>query len=76
VSATTPTGQAGLPDDPVAAIVEVVARPEPDLDLGVVRATVEQVAPSRTKRRRLAEAITADPRVLTDGRSSSSLAVG
>jgi hypothetical protein len=71
----TPTG-AAAPDDPVAVIVWAVARLEPDLDLGVVRATVEQVAPSRTKRRRLAEAITADPHVLTDGRSSGPSAVG
>jgi len=76
VSATTPTGQASLPGDPVAAIVEVVARLEPDLDREVVRATVEQVAPSRTKRHRLAEATTADPHVLTDGRSSAPVAVG
>jgi hypothetical protein len=76
VSTTTPTGQADLPDDPVAAIVEVVARLEPDLDREVVPAAVWQVAPSRTRRRRLAEAIAADPQVLTDGRSSAPLVVG
>jgi len=76
VSTTTPTGQADLPDDPVAVIVEAVARLEPDLDHQVVGAAVWQVAPSRTKRRRLASAITADPQVLTDGRSCAPLAVG
>ncbi len=76
MSTTTPTGQADLPDDPVAAIVEVVARLEPDLDREVVQAAVWQVAPSRTKRRRLAEAITADPHGLTDGPSSAPLVVG
>jgi hypothetical protein len=76
VSATTPTGRAELAADPVAAIVEAVARLEPGLDHQVVRATVCQVASSRTKRRRLAEAIAADPHVLTDGRSSAPVAVG
>lgn len=73
---TTPAGKADLAADPLAAIVEAVARLEPDLDHQVVGATVCQVASSRTKRRRLAEAIAADPHVLTDGRSSAPLAVG
>ena len=76
MSTLPPGGQADLGGDPVAGIVAAVARLEPDLDPEVVRVTVEQIAPSRAKRRRLASAITADPRVLTAGRSSSPSAVG
>lgn len=76
MSILPPGGDAHFADGPVAAIVEVVGRLEPDLDHQVVGATVCQVAPSRSKRRRLAEAITADPHLLTDGRSCAPVAVG
>jgi hypothetical protein len=67
---------AGALADPLAVIGQVVAGLESDLDPAVIGATAEQVASSRHKRRRLAVAIASDPAMLTDGRSTSPLAVG
>ncbi len=60
---------------PLAVIVDVVGRLEPGLDAAAVGAVVEQVAPSRRKRRQLATVLLADSAVLTDGRSSMPRAV-
>jgi len=60
---------------PLAVIVDVVGRLEPGLDAAAVGEAVEQVAPSRRKRRQLAMVLAADPAVLTDGRSSMPRAV-
>lgn len=60
---------------PLAVIVDVVGQLEPGLDAAVVGEVVEQVAPSRRKRRHLAGVLSADRAVLTDGRSTMPRAV-
>jgi hypothetical protein len=63
-------------DDPIGVLVEQIAACEPGLDSGLARRVVEQVAGGRAKRRRLAQAVTDRPGVLTDGRSPAPRAVG
>jgi hypothetical protein len=68
-----------LPDviaDPVGVAVGLVTDLEPGLDRAVVVGIVEGVAGGRAKRRRLAQALTARPGVLADGRSPAPRAVG
>ncbi len=70
--------QASAPDPvatPLAVIVAAVGRLEPGLGATAVGEAVEQVAPSRRKRRHLARVLAADPAVLSDGRSTMPRAV-
>jgi hypothetical protein len=62
--------------DPIGAVVDLISKKDPVLDLETVRQIVEQVCGGRAKRRRLATALAADPSVLTTGRSPASKAVG
>jgi hypothetical protein len=62
--------------DPVGVVVGLVADLEPSLDRATVVRIVESVAGGRAKRRRLAQALTARPEVLADGRSPAPRAVG
>ncbi|WP_280302276.1 hypothetical protein [Nocardia abscessus] len=55
--------------EPVAVIVEVLGRVEPDLDPSVLAEVVEQVAQSRAGRRKLAEVLVRNPQLLTSGRA-------
>ncbi|GAA2121376.1 hypothetical protein GCM10009759_71020 [Kitasatospora saccharophila] len=54
--------------EPKAVIVEAVATADPALLATVVATAVERVADTRAKRRRLAQALAADPALLTSGR--------
>jgi hypothetical protein len=68
-----------LPDvitDPVGVVVGLITDLEPSLDRAAVVGIVEGVAGGRAKRRRLAQALTARPGVLADGRSPAPRVVG
>src|SRR4051812_49116363 len=62
--------------DPIGAVVDLITKTDPVVDVETVRQIVEQVGGGRAKRRRLATALAADPSVLTTGRSPASKAVG
>jgi hypothetical protein len=69
----------GIPDviaDPAGVTVSLIAGVEPALDPAVVAAAVARVAGGRAKRRKLAQALTARPAVLTDGLSPAPRVVG
>ena len=62
-------------EDPVGAIVGLVAGREPSLELSVIARAAEGVAGGRAKRRRLAQALLDNPGILADGRSPAPRAV-
>ena len=62
--------------DPVAVAVELVSCAEAGLDVAVIEKVVISVAGGRSKRRRLAAALAANPSVLIDGRSPAPRVVG
>jgi hypothetical protein len=62
--------------DPIGAVVDLITKTDPVVDVETVRQIGEQVGGGRAKRRRLATALAADPSVLTTGRSPASKAVG
>jgi len=62
--------------DPLAVVVDLVARVEPDLDRACISEVVAGVAGGRAKRRRLAQSLLARPGILTDGRSPAPEAIG
>jgi hypothetical protein len=71
---TEPAGDALT--DPVAAVVAVVTAVDQAVDQDTVRAAVERAGGGRARRRRLAAALTADPSLLTSGRSPAPTVVG
>ena len=62
--------------DPVGVIVELLTAAEPALDRAAVERAVHGVAGGRAKRRRLAQALLANPALLGDGRSPAPRVVG
>src|SRR5664280_2262122 len=62
--------------DPVGVIVELLTAAEPALDRAAVERAVYGVAGGRAKRRRLAQALLANPALLGDGRSPAPRVVG
>ncbi|MEV6527403.1 hypothetical protein AB0M43_36315 [Longispora sp. NPDC051575] len=66
------TGHDGGPrhlSDPVAVIIEIVARVEPGLDPSIIGEAVGEVASTRTGRRGLAQALEGSPGLLVSGRT-------
>jgi hypothetical protein len=61
-------GDSGFRSEPGAVIAVIVAGTEPDLGQAGVAAAIAQAAPSRAQQRRLADALTGDPGLLTTGR--------
>ena len=59
----------GVLTDPVGVIVAMISGVEPALDQAGIEEAVISVAGERAKRRKLAQALTQRPAVLTDGRS-------
>ena len=55
--------------DPIAVIVEVVGRVDPEMDPEVVAAAVREVTTTRAGRRKLAKALESNPSLLTSGRT-------
>jgi len=69
----------GVPDvlaDPVGVTVALVSSIEPGLGRAVIEAAVLSVAGGRAKRRKLAQALTQRPEILTDGRSPAPRVAG
>ena len=62
--------------DPLGAVLELIAAVESVLDTAVAAAVVSGVAPGRNVRRRLAQALTERPTILTDGRSPAPKVAG
>ena len=62
-----PAGGSGFRSEPGAVIAAIVAAAEPDLGQAGIAAAVAQAAPSRAQQRRLADALTGDPGLLTTG---------
>ncbi|MER6363817.1 hypothetical protein [Kitasatospora sp. NPDC001527] len=73
---TTTDQSARAVTDPVGLITDLITRVEKNLDPAAVRAVVLGVVGGRAKSRRLAEALEAQPEVLTDGRSPALRAIG
>ena len=71
----TPPG-AQVVIDPVGVVVGLITTLEPGLDDAAVVAVVAAVAPGRNVRRRLAQALSERPALLTDGRSPAPRVVG
>lgn len=69
----TVSGQAA---DPVGVIVSVITAAEHELDRSVIEGIVAGLAGGRAKQRRLAQALSGRPAVLTDGRSPAPRALG
>jgi hypothetical protein len=67
--AVRPTGSSPALNDPLAAVVDHVIALESGLDRRVLTAVVEVVAPGRTRRQRLAQALSEQPAVLRHGRA-------
>jgi hypothetical protein len=70
---------ADIPDvlaDPVGAAASLIIAVEPGLGRAAAEEAVTSVAAGRAKRRRLAQALTQRPLVLTDGRSPAPRSVG
>jgi hypothetical protein len=61
-------GDSGFRSEPGAVIAVIVAGIEPDLGQAGIAAAIVQAAPSRAQQRRLADALTGDPGLLTTGR--------
>lgn len=55
--------------DPIAVIVEVVGRVDPEMDPEIVAAAVREVTTTRAGRRKLAKALESNPSLLTSGRT-------
>jgi hypothetical protein len=75
----TDPATAGVPaamSDPVGVTVAVIRHADPSLPTAMLEQIVAGVAASRPKRRRLAQALTDRPGVLTDGRSPAPRVVG
>jgi hypothetical protein len=62
--------------DPIGVVVDLIAERKPGLDRPTITRVVEEIAGGRVKRRRLAQALLEEPRVLDDGRSPAPRAVG
>lgn len=62
--------------DPVGVVTELVCQLDPGLDRSAIERVVTAVAGGRAKRRRLAQALLADPSVLVAGRSPAPRVVG
>ena len=67
VTGRVPAGGSGFRSEPGAVIAAIVAGAEPGLGQAGIAAAVAQVAPSRAQQRRLADALTGDPGLLTTG---------
>src|SRR5260370_10533996 len=70
------TEVAGVLAGPARVIVDLVADVELALDRAAIAGVVTRVAGGRSKQRRLAQALTASPSVLADGRSPAPRAAG
>ncbi len=69
----------GVPDvlaDPVAVVVSLITSVEPGLDRQAAEEAIRSVAGGRAKQRKLAQALTRRPAVLTDGRSPAPRVAG
>ncbi len=62
--------------DPLGVVVDLIAGIEVALDRASIQDVVASVAGGRAKRRRLAQALTARPAILTDGRSPAPRVIG
>jgi hypothetical protein len=62
--------------DPVGVMVTLIADTDPGLDRDAVREAVTAAGGGRAKQRRLAQALTARPGILSDGRSPAPRAAG
>jgi len=62
--------------DPVAVVVELVGALEPNLSPAVVEGIITTLAKGRATQRRLAQALSERPGLLTDGRSPAQRVVG
>jgi hypothetical protein len=68
VTPTAPPRSTAL-DDPLGVVVDLVVAVEPALDRALIETVVTGVAGGRVKRRRLAQALSDQPAVLTEGHS-------
>jgi hypothetical protein len=59
---------AGFLEDPDAVIISVVTDVEPDLTPAQLHSAIDQAAPTRAQRRRLAHTLRQHPDLLTSGR--------
>ncbi|MGH3791276.1 MAG: hypothetical protein ACRDQ9_10855, partial [Pseudonocardiaceae bacterium] len=66
----------GVLADPLGVVVDLIAELEPALNLPVIEEVVGRVAGGRAKRRRLAQALADEPKLLTQGRSPAPRVVG
>lgn len=66
----------GVLEDPVGFMIEMVAGLEPGLDRETIQSRVAEIAGGRPKARRLAQALSQRPAVLSDGRSPAPRALG
>jgi hypothetical protein len=71
---TDPAGDAVA--DPVGVMVTLIADTDPGLDRDAIREAVTAAGGGRAKQRRLAQALTARPGILSDGRSPAPRAAG
>ncbi|MGO9078368.1 MAG: hypothetical protein ACLQDY_04930 [Streptosporangiaceae bacterium] len=71
---TDPAGDAVA--DPVGVMVTLIAGTDPGLDRDAIREAVKAAGGGRAKQRRLAQALTARPGILSDGRSPAPRAAG
>ena len=62
-----PAGDSGFRSEPGAVIAAIVAGIEPGLGQAGIAAAIARAAPSRAQQRRLADALTGDPGLLTTG---------
>ena len=62
-----PAGDSGFRSEPGAVIAAIVAGIEPGLGQAGIAAAIARAAPSRVQQRRLADALTGDPGLLTTG---------
>ncbi len=62
-----PAGDSGFRSEPGAVIAAIVAGIEPGLGQAGIAAAIVRAAPSRAQQRRLADALTGDPGLLTTG---------
>ena len=66
----------GAVADPVGVMVTLIADADPGLDRDAIREAVTAAGGGRAKQRRLAQALTARPGILSDGRSPAPRAAG
>ena len=62
--------------DPVGVVLSLITSVEPDLDRHAAEAAIRSAAGGRAKQRKLAQALTRRPAVLTDGRSPAPRVAG